>query len=120
MRAVIWGLRTRLKYDSNTGQLDFRDVLKQKNQAQSNQPQPIERMADENVTDFRSNLKKAGNVPTGGPGKNVNLERPLDTSGKQIDFRDMLKNKTSTKTLSEGEKRRQQAEQMDFRSQLKK
>lgn len=111
------------------GQLDFRNVLHKT--AKAHEPEklqpPMDRdREDSNNTnsssnnihqmDFRGNLRS--NSPQRRPPQN--LERPVDHKVEQLDFRSMLKNKTNTKTLSEADKRRQQAEQFDFRNQIGK
>merc|ERR1712157_472596 len=108
--------------DHSTGQLDFRNVLGKKSQAQNPIQVHTSQKSDSNKLqqlDFRSNLK--GNKTLGGNNvRQVNLERELDNNPTQLDFRSMLRNKTNTKTLTEDQKRTIGAEQIDFRSQLRK
>lgn len=93
-----------------TGQLDFTQVLRKKN----NSVESSEKTAKGNKLeqqDFRSVLKSKQNNSN----KNENNQ-----GVQQIDFRNMLKNKVNTKTQNEHSTRAQNATQIDFRDNLKK
>merc|ERR1712157_227965 len=115
-------LDAQAQIDHSTGQLDFRNVLGKKSAQNPIQEHSQNQKSDSNKLqqlDFRSNLK--GNRTLGGNNvRQVNLERELDNNPTQLDFRSMLRNKTNTKTLTEDQKRTIGAEQIDFRSQLRK